>query len=380
MTKMAPGMPDRDRLAALVREVRDSTTQIRAFLSAEGLDDLPGNGPLVLAAIASGVASTAGMAAILGITEPAVDTAISALVQHGYLCYQNAQAGHGQRRLMLADRARKAIGVTRAALRRARWANFPFRRGDIVICSPPKTGSTWVQAICAFLIFGSPELPASMSELSAWLDDPDTLRDDVYAHFAAQEHRRILKAHLSLSDIPIDARATYIAVGRHPLDAALSMYHQMIQIGRSGLAPPRDELFQMFDTGSSQLSGFFDLMLRDLSAAWTRRDHQNLMLIHYEDLYTDLEGEMRRIAARLGIAVPEATWPDLVKAATFEQMRATADRFVPAELNLKDRVAFFRNGVCGDGRALFTDAELARYRVRAAQLAAPDVLAWLHRE
>ena len=50
------------------------------------------------------------------------------------------------------------------------------------------------------------------------------------------------------------------------------------------------------------------------------------------------------------------------------------------ELNLKDRVAFFRNGVCGDGRALFTDAELARYRVRAAQLAAPDVLAWLHRE
>lgn len=373
-------MADLDRLAALVREVRDSTTQIRAFLAAEGLDDIPDYRPLVLGAIASGMASTAGMAAILGITKSAVDAEISALEQHGYLCYQNAPAAHGQRRLILADRARKVIGVTRAALRRARWANFPFRLGDIVICSPPKTGSTWVQAICAFLIFASPELPAPMSELSAWLDDPDTLRDEVYAHFAAQEHRRILKAHLSLSDIPIDARAIYITVGRHPLDAALSMYHQMTQIGRTGLASPRDELFHMFDTGASQLSGFFDLMLRDLSAAWARRDDPNVMLIHYEDLYTDLEGEMRRIAARLGITVLAATWPDLVKAATFERMRATADRFVPAELQLKDHVAFFRNGACGEGRALFTDAELARYRFRAAQLAHPDVLAWLHRE
>jgi len=353
---------------------------VHAFLSAEGFNDLPDDGPLVLGAIASGLGSTAEMAAILGSTEPKVDAAISTLVRHGYLEYQNASAGHGGRRLILADRARKVIGVTRAALRRARWANFPFRRGDIVICSPPKTGSTWVQAICAFLIFGSPELPASMSELSAWLDDPDTLRDEVYAHFAAQEHRRILKAHLSLSDIPLDERAIYITVGRHPLDAALSMYHQMTQIGRSGLASPRDELFHMFDTGSSRLRGFFDLMLRDLSAAWARRDDPNLMLIHYEDLYTDLEGEMRRIAARLGVTVPDATWPALVKAATFEQMRATADQFVPAELQLKDRVAFFRSGLSGEGRALFTDAELARYRVRAAQLAPPEVLAWLHRE
>lgn len=377
---MAPTVSGLDRLAALVREVRDSTAQVRPFLSAEGMDDLPDNGPLVLGAIASGVASTAALAAILGIAEPAADAAISALIRHGYLWYQNAPAEHGRRRPILTDRARKVIGVTRAALRRARWANFPFRPGDIVICSPPKTGSTWVQAICAFLIFQSPELPASMSELSAWLDDPDTLRDEVYAHFAAQEHRRILKAHLSLGDLPIDARAIYIAVGRHPLDAALSMYHQMTQIGRSGLASPHHELFHMFDTGSSQLSGFFDLMLRDLSAAWARRGDPNLMLLHYEDLATDLEGEMRRIAARLGITVPDDAWPVLVKAATFAQMRATADTFVPAELNLKDGAAFFRSGVCGEGRALFTDAELARYRVRAAQLASPEVLTWLHRD
>ena len=35
----------------------------------------------------------------------------------------------------------------------ARWLGFPFRDGDIVICTRSKTGTTWVQMICALLIF-----------------------------------------------------------------------------------------------------------------------------------------------------------------------------------------------------------------------------------
>ena len=40
-----------------------------------------------------------------------------------------------------------------------RWLGFPFRDGDIVISTRSKTGTTWVQTICALLIFGAPELP-----------------------------------------------------------------------------------------------------------------------------------------------------------------------------------------------------------------------------
>jgi aryl sulfotransferase len=47
----------------------------------------------------------------------------------------------------------------------------------------------------------------------------------------------------------------------------------------------------------------------------------------------------------LGIAVPEQTWPVLVAAATFEQMRASADRLAPDPSGvLKDKAAFFRRG------------------------------------
>ncbi|HZS86515.1 MAG TPA: sulfotransferase domain-containing protein [Chloroflexota bacterium] len=54
-------------------------------------------------------------------------------------------------------------------------------------------------------------------------------------------------------------------------------------------------------------------------------DRANVVVCHYGDLQADLEGEMRRLADRLGIAVAERVWPALVEAASFERMRARAD-------------------------------------------------------
>jgi hypothetical protein len=46
---------------------------------------------------------------------------------------------------------------------------------------------------------------------------------------------------------------------------------------------------------------------------------------------------------------------------------------------LKSAEAFFRRGTSGAGRELLTEAELARYDRRAAELASADMLRWLHR-
>ena len=43
-----------------------------------------------------------------------------------------------------------------------RWTDFPFRDGDIVISTRSKSGTTWVQMICALLIFQTTELPAEL--------------------------------------------------------------------------------------------------------------------------------------------------------------------------------------------------------------------------
>jgi hypothetical protein len=48
----------------------------------------------------------------------------------------------------------------------ARWEGFAFRPDDVVISTPPKCGTTWMQTLCALLIFDTHELDQPMARLS----------------------------------------------------------------------------------------------------------------------------------------------------------------------------------------------------------------------
>ncbi len=125
--------------------------------------------------------------------------------------------------------------------------------------------------------------------------------------------------------MPLQAGVTYIVVGRHPLDMAVSLYHHSNNIDRRRMAeltgrpeavrPPRPPLHEW-------LVGFVDWegdprqwldtlpgVMLHLSDAWARRHEPNIVLVHYDDLVTDLDGTMRRIAGLLGIPVDEDVGP-----------------------------------------------------------------------
>jgi Sulfotransferase domain len=144
-------------------------------------------------------------------------------------CPAAPKAVGAKKRLVTPPAARYARLVTSLPVRyrsaeedSARWIGFPFREGDIVISTRSKTGTTWVQMICALLIFRTPELPEPLGQLSPWLDHLITPREEVYARLASQRHRRFVKTHTPLDGIPLDPRATYIVTARHPLDMAVS--------------------------------------------------------------------------------------------------------------------------------------------------------------
>jgi hypothetical protein len=253
--------------------------------------------------------------------------------------------------------------------------------------------------ICSLLVFQTPEIPDSLSNLSPWLDWLVTPRADVYAQLVGQDHRRFIKTHTPLDGLPVDPRVTYIVTGRHPLDMAVSLYHQGGNLNRERLY----ELTGQPDPGPTAdhrpplhqwLVGWIDQdvdpkvsldslcgMLRHLTDAWNRRATQDVVLVHYDDLVNDLDAEMRRLAGRLGIDVSEETWPALVEAATFAQMRARADSIVPDPSGiLKDQAAFFRRGSSGAGDETLTRLELDHYYRRASNMAPRELLEWLHRD
>ena len=265
-----------------------------------------------------------------------------------------------------------------------------------MISTRSKTGTTWVQMICALLIFQQPRLPAPIAQLSPWLDHLIAPREQVFAQLAAQQHRRFIKTHTPLDGIPLDSRVTYLVTARHPLDVAVSLYHHSGNIDRARLRqliglpepatppPPLPPLHDWLldwiadDHDPAERLDSLPGLMSHLSDAWARRGQPNILLVHYDNLSADLAGQMRWLADRLGITVPGHAWPALVRAATFDSMSGEADSTVPTAGLFKSNAAFFRRGTPGAGREILSGRELAAYHDCAARLAPADMLGWLH--
>ena len=117
-----------------------------------------------------------------------------------------------------------------------------------------------------------------------------------------------------------------------------------------------------------------------LQSFWSAPDDLDVVMLHYDDLKADLPGEMRRLADRLGIEVPEDRWPQLVDAASLESMRSRADQMVPGagRDQWHDPARFFNKGISGQWREVLDDDDVARYAERVRSLASPDLVEWLH--
>ena len=97
------------------------------------------------------------------------------------------------------------------------------------------------------------------------------------------------------------------------------------------------------------------------------------------DLLDDLDGEMRRLSAFLGIPVDEAGWPALVEAARFSRMRAKSGASAPgAHLGeWRDADAFFRKARLGEWREGLSPGSLALYDKLSRERLGPRLKLWL---
>jgi hypothetical protein len=288
-----------------------------------------------------------------------------------------------------------------------RWDGFEFRDGDIVISTPVKSGTTWMQMQCALLIFQDAQLPRPLTRLSPWVDVQTETVESVFAELAAQQHRRFIKSHTPLDGLPFDRRVTYITVGRDPRDVAISWdnHFENMQLDTvltlRGQVAGFDDLDELMPNGmpvraEDPIERFWQWIDREpqskydndgllgvlhhLDTFWSRRQEPNVCLFRYADMKADLDTHLRALAARLDIEVPEQRWSALVDAASFEHMRARSGELAPqvVENFWTDPDRFFNRGTTGQWRDFFGGDDIARYEARASQLASPDLLGWLH--
>jgi aryl sulfotransferase len=282
----------------------------------------------------------------------------------------------------------------------ARWDALTFRSGDIVIDPPGKCGTTWMQMLCALLIFDG-ALDRPLSAISPWLDATTDDLDTVLAVLDAQQHRRFFKTHTPLDGVPFRDDVTYICIGRDPRDASVSFDNHMANFdpgimaaveAASGLppeafAPPPEDPTARFWMWADQpmiMGGLLGInleaMLYHVRTFWDRRDEPNVALFHYQDMLADLPGEIRRLAGLLDIEVTDDQVARYAEAATFDRMRARAGELAPhAEHGWwRENQSFFRSGSTGQWTDRLGEADLERYQARLAELAPPEIVSWLH--
>jgi aryl sulfotransferase len=232
-------------------------------------------------------------------------------------------------------------------------------------------------------------------------------RRQVFADLAGQTHRRVVKTHTPLDGLPLDESITYICVGRDPRDVALSMDNHLdnldvaevrraieeaaaidgIDLEPLPSRPTRpDDLRERFwrwvddDSDPTVSSSTLRYTLAHLESFRDSPDELDILLLHYDDMLEDLEGQMRAVARRLHIQVAEELWPELIEAATLVEMRRRAGLMVPASRHQwRDPARFFHKGTSGQWRDLLDAPDVERYAERVRSLARPELVTWVHR-
>ncbi len=286
----------------------------------------------------------------------------------------------------------------------ARWERSALRPGDIVISTPAKCGTTWMQALCVMLVLNTETFDQPLSQISPWLDMQLHDIEAVVAALEAQQNGRVIKTHTPLDGLPSGGGVTYICVGRDPRDAGLSMQHHLANLNMEAVEAARaaavgeDELPESgppmepvpddpverfwqwaYDSVDGPVPNNLAAILYHLQTFWDRRDDPGILLFHYSDLVVALPGEIRRLAQLLGIDVTDDRLESLAHAATFDRMKASANQLVPGAEFFRSSSEFFRQGGAGQWRDWLHDADLAWYEARVAELVPPDLAAWAHR-
>jgi aryl sulfotransferase len=253
------------------------------------------------------------------------------------------------------------------------------------------------------LLIGQSAAPKPIWQLSPWLDVRDYPLEELLDNIESQTRRRVIKTHSPSDAMPLHDEVRYIHVARDGRDAFMSWHHHVSNytpqvldyMDRVGLAD--DTIARPYPRMPADIRDFYLAWMTegpearladDMPAAryfeivrsfWRDRRRPNVLLVHYNDLKADLDGEMRRISAFLGIPVDEALWPELLAAAYIDAMRAAGGTIMPhgGEIWQRGPATFFNKGTNGRWRGVLTESDVALYEDRLAREVSPGLAAWL---
>lgn len=272
------------------------------------------------------------------------------------------------------------------------WNEFAFRDDDIIVATYAKSGTTWMQQILAQLLFdGADDLP--VAEMSPWLDLRVPPKEVKLPAVEAQTHRRFLKTHLPVDALVFSPKAKYLYIVRDGRDVVWSFYNHHVNANASWYAALNDTPGlvgpPMEKPGGDIRAYFLEWLERDgyplwsfwenIRSWWQIRHLPNVELIHFAQLKADMPGQIRRMAAFLGIPIRAEAWDKILLHCSFDYMKRNATKSTPLGGAFWDEGAkvFVNQGVNGRWSDVLTPDDIARYRTKALAELGEECATWL---
>ena len=273
------------------------------------------------------------------------------------------------------------------------WNEFRFRDDDIIIATYSKAGTTWTQQIIGQMLFGG-DPTLSVPDISPWMDLRVPPKEIKLPKVEEQRHRRFVKTHLPVDALTFSPKAKYVYVARDGRDVLWSLFNHHSNAnadwyaamndtpGRVGppIERPRtNDVCEYFNEWMEKDGYPFWPFWEHIRGWWEIRHLPNVYLLHFENLKQEMPGEMRKLAAYLGIPIDESRWDSILKYCSFEWMKNNAPQVAPLGGIFWDGGAsnFIFKGTNGRWRDTLSPAAITSYEARAVRELGAECAAWL---
>ena len=216
---------------------------------------------------------------------------------------------------------------------RQKALRFVPRSSDVIVATPMKCGTTWMQQIMHQLRSGGDMTFTGIGEVVPWIDLAYDVGQDLDAEHKYQP--RCFMTHAWYDDCPKGGK--YIVVYREP---CASFYSAFNFFEKKHFQPGEITLDEFVKNVMKRNEKMRVNYFQHLLSWWPKRNDPNVLFLLYEDMLDDLESAVRVVASFMGIE-DEASITNAVKMSTFDFMKQNQDKFAT---NL---VSSYRNKALG---------------------------------
>ncbi|XP_071737511.1 flavonol 4'-sulfotransferase-like [Rutidosis leptorrhynchoides] len=248
---------------------------------------------------------------------------------------------------------------------------FKAQPSDVLLCSCPKTGTTWLKALSFAIItrqkfneFTSPLLTTMPHDCVPFLEkDLEKIKEN---------HKNscfpLVATHLPYTLLPesvITENCKIVYVYRNVKDVVVSNYNFMIELVKLRVEDaPFEEFFDEFYQGVSCYGPYWDHILTYWKAS-KERGPSRILFLKYEDMKRDTTSEVKKLAEFIGypFSVEEektGVIENIVKMCSFDNLsnlevnKNGKHRSDDPTISIENRL-YFRKAEDGDWKNYFTD-------------------------